>query len=325
MSKSQSKMKKMRKSLTCPVCSLSFNMGESMLNHHIDQCLSQSSRSSKQTTSFVEEDEDKDVPVYNIIRGPIKGLYFVEDFLTAEEEIMLVDSIDRDQSRPWKHSNFNGHCDGKSWGIKTEHANKMQGKSGFVRLNDTTKGEANIPTYMETIIARIHALRRSFQITLDSKIESNDDLLVLQDFRTFSINECNANSYEKSKCHFLRPHVDDRQLSGPLLANLSLVSDCFMRFNMEKTGRDDYIDVLLKRRTLQIVSGIARYDYEHSIPFECFLGNRRVSITFRQAGGKRTGVRGLPLGAGASSTPSITTFTTASTHSHAKKERNSAT
>ena len=52
------------------------------------------------------------------------------------------------------------------------------------------------------------------------------------------------------------------------------------------------IDVELPRRALQIVSGSARFNYEHSIPNSLLGEDRRISITFRQAGDRRKGVLG---------------------------------
>ncbi len=49
-------------------------------------------------------------------------------------------------------------------------------------------------------------------------------------------------------------HVDDRVLSGPLLANLSLLGHCSMRYNLENE-KDKYVDVDLPPGCLQIVAG----------------------------------------------------------------------
>jgi alkylated DNA repair dioxygenase AlkB len=41
--------------------------------------------------------------------------------------------------------------------------------------------------------------------------------------------------------------------------------------------------VLLRRRTLQVLTGKARYDYSHGICNEDLLSDRRVSITMRES------------------------------------------
>eukprot|EP01031_Cornospumella_fuschlensis_P038394 gene38394-46661_t len=53
----------------------------------------------------------------------------------------------------------------------------------------------------------------------------------------------------------------------------------------------DVQKVFLPRRALQIVSGDARWQYMHSICAEDILGERRVSVTYRQSGAKKEGVR----------------------------------
>ena len=44
------------------------------------------------------------------------------------------------------------------------------------------------------------------------------------------------------------------------------------------------VSVPLKRGSLQVVTGEARYQWKHSIPPENFAGPIRVSLTFRRQG-----------------------------------------
>ena len=71
-------------------------------------------------------------------------------------------------------------------------------------------------------------------------------------------NECNANRYNRSEGHFLGAHFDDRQLSGELLANLSLGCDCEMEYTQPERGGDPggaRVRVLLRRCSLQVSGG----------------------------------------------------------------------
>jgi hypothetical protein len=52
-------------------------------------------------------------------------------------------------------------------------------------------------------------------------------------------------------------------------------------------GFTDHASVLLPRRCLQLVAGPARWSYTHEIRREDVLDDRRVSITWRQTGGKK--------------------------------------
>jgi alkylated DNA repair protein alkB family protein 4 len=100
-------------------------------------------------------------------------------------------------------------------------------------------------------------------------------------------NEANAIDYHKKNGDYLKNHVDDRQLSKEPIANLSLAGDCFMTFRLERHTAPQHFPkerkVLLKRRTLQILTSNARYDYSHGIQNEYLLSDRRISITMRES------------------------------------------
>ena len=112
----------------------------------------------------------------------------------------------------------------------------------------------------------------------------------------FTPNEANANLYERDKKNHLSAHFDDRSLSGEILVNLSLRSSCVMTFENPKKGQGHAVRVPLAQRSLQVVSGKARYDYTHAIANQDLHGPVRISLTFRKAQltgpvGKRSGGR----------------------------------
>lgn len=213
--------------------------------------------------------------IYEVEEVP--GLWIIEDFLTEEEEIELVKKLDSDSSTPWKHSSFNGHCDSKVFGVRTQFG--LPNEPRLVRQNDISKGEYDIPYYLHPLMERLQHL-----------IHSRKDLPV--DTRNFVPNECNANSYLKIKGHYLKPHFDDRALSGPLLVNLSLLGRCRMTYTKPQTSVS--VSVHLPRRCIQLISGAARWDFMHSIKLEDVFDARRVSITWRHSGSKATGIQPLP-------------------------------
>lgn len=86
----------------------------------------------------------------------------------------------------------------------------------------------------------------------------------------------------------IMPHIDSIKFCGTKIAGISLLSDSVMRL-IHKEEKNKILDVLLKRRSLYIISGITRYCYTHEI-----LGNensmfgdkivkkqRRISIICR--------------------------------------------
>ena len=62
----------------------------------------------------------------------------------------------------------------------------------------------------------------------------------------------------------IKPHVDSVRFCGDLIAGVSLLTDAIMRF-IHTTDASRSCDVLLKRRSLYVMSGSCRYDYTHEI------------------------------------------------------------
>jgi alkylated DNA repair dioxygenase AlkB len=203
----------------------------------------------------------------------VPGLYIIEEFITKDEEKEIIKNLDNCPSGPWKFSSFNGKCMSRTYGFKTQFG--KPGEQRLIRRNDVNKGEPDIPHYLghHTILKRLYSLVRTYPNELQALDGTVKD-----------INECNANSYNAPD-HFLRPHFDDRFLSGPFLVNLSMGRSGYMTYS--KKEKD--IEILLPRRCLQIVTGPSRWDYMHEIKEGAFLddGSRRVSVTWRCAGSKK--------------------------------------
>ena len=107
----------------------------------------------------------------------------------------------------------------------------------------------------------------------------------------------------------LNAHVDSVRFSGNLVAGLSLLSDAIMRLkpSTDSTSIDksdekgenmashtpmesnEYVDLLLPRRSLYVLSGMSRYGYSHELlPSGSLFQNittihrdRRLSVIFR--------------------------------------------
>jgi alkylated DNA repair dioxygenase AlkB len=186
---------------------------------------------------------------------PLPGLFLFPNFITEEEEAHILAHLDVDNSEnPWKLGDFNGPHLGKRWGV---HCN----------LRDRRVGAAEhaLPTFVTKLLLprlhRIHAMKGMVP------------------------NEANAIDYRSKQGHYLTHHVDDRKLSREPIANLSLAGECRMVFrNMKGLTKDeDGLPVLLERRTLQVLTGKARYEYAHGIDNSDLLSDRRVSITMRES------------------------------------------
>ena len=189
---------------------------------------------------------------------PISGLHLYREFISEEEERQIISELDGtgnpDAFLPWQFSRFNGRHRGKRWGV---HCN----------LRDRRVGPAEnpMPPFFFDII--LPKLKRVAAMT------------------NCTPNEANAIDYHRIKGDYLEDHVDDRQLSKEPIANLSIGGDCYMTFinQKKKLGSNEPSRVLLPRRTLQVLTGNARYDYSHGIRNQDLLDDRRVSVTMRES------------------------------------------
>lgn len=180
------------------------------------------------------------------------GHHVFMNFITEQEEEDLLRWIDT-CAPPWKTLRINGRHHGKKWGH-------------FVNLRDrkVTLGDGPLPDPLLHLVKR---MRQSIPF-----------------LEMFLATDANAIEYIPNQGHELLPHVDDRQLTKDTLVNLSLAGDCIMTFQREGTSSVELRrEVLLPRRSLQVLQKDARYTYTHAIKNEHLLSSRRVSVTFRDS------------------------------------------
>lgn len=95
-----------------------------------------------------------------------------------------------------------------------------------------------------------------------------------------------VNEYEPG--HGIAPHTD-RDCFGPVLAGISLGSDCCMDIYPDAKIKKSAFPIVLERRSLLVLGGIARKEWLHGIrPNKSDTQNghkvpreRRISLTFR--------------------------------------------
>ena len=229
---------------TCPICQISFPRHR--LESHASNCDGEKAKS----PASLSKTKDKKIPCSE---EPLPGLFIYENFITLEEEEMIINYLDCLDVVKWKASRFNGKKLGKRWGV---HCN--------LRDRRVDAPEWSLPD----VITRI----------LFPKLK-------MLGF-SFSPNEANSIDYRRSQGHWLQAHVDDRQLSKEPIANLSLAGDCYMTFRNQSKHRNLAVSekkILLKRRCLQVLTGNARYDFSHGIDHKDLLSERRISVTMRES------------------------------------------
>lgn len=90
--------------------------------------------------------------------------------------------------------------------------------------------------------------------------------------KTAKFDQCIVNEYTKGQK--IAPHIDSKHF-GPVIVSISLNQEAYMTF----TRGNQKIDMLLPRRSILILTGEARYEWQHSL--RNGSDNRRISLTFR--------------------------------------------
>lgn len=185
---------------------------------------------------------------------PVPGLFIYYDFITEEEEDVIMKVLDNEFEVKWKPERHTGSHREKRFGVDHDLWNR-----------DVRGPKHALPAFVHTIL--IPKLKR------------------VASMKGCIPNEINSIDYRKAGGNSLEAHVDDRAKHKEPIANLSLFGDCLMTYRNQSPSRHPAITekkVLLKRRCLQVLTGSARYDFSHGISNEDLLSDRRVSLTMRE-------------------------------------------
>lgn len=179
------------------------------------------------------------------------GLKIYYDFLTREEEVVLIAKLDA--SKRLKPSSRSGVCYSCNFGCTIDYAAKRT----RAPPHEETDG---IPEWLRFVIARFNTK---------------------PSLSCWFPNQCNANDYRPGEGHYLKPHYDDRVWGGEIIVNINCLGDAVMEFNVPNTQISKR--VMLPRLSASVMAKDARWGYTHEIKNEDFLGcDRRVSFNFRQ-------------------------------------------
>lgn len=230
-----------RSAVTCPGCDASLPSLDKLDFHLSFACLSRHSKK--------ERLEELEVVVAKPRLPP--GLVVIENFITPQEEALLLASL---QEGRWKPTTRNGKATHKQWGTVLDYLNGRP----RVRHHNPVLGEEPMPEFLNVIIDRF---------------KQHDSTSA-----SWNPNNCNAQHYVASKGDHLTAHYDDRKLSGEIVCNISLLSDCVMTFRRADTS----FRVALPRLSASVMTRSSRYDYTHEIAHQDLLGEERISLNFRQ-------------------------------------------
>ncbi|CAH8516633.1 unnamed protein product [Heterobilharzia americana] len=202
------------------------------------------------------------------------GVEVIHNFIDEAEEAMLIDSID---GQRWFLS--------QSGRKKQDYGPKVNFKRQKVHIGNFT----GLPAYCKFLITRYN--NRLKQSTFQSEF--------------LPVELCNL-EYESIRGACIAPHYDDSWLWGDRLVTVNLCGSTCLTFTLptngfigeindeikrihssvpENTLTDAFcVRVPLHRRSLIVVSGPARYLWQHEIR-RSDIPTRRVAMTFRELSG----------------------------------------
>uniref|UniRef100_A0A8C6S6Q8 AlkB homolog 4, lysine demthylase n=1 Tax=Neogobius melanostomus TaxID=47308 RepID=A0A8C6S6Q8_9GOBI len=173
----------------------------------------------------------------------LPGVFLQRDFISEQEELELVELMDRDVWTP-----------SQSGRRKQDFGPKVNFKKRRVRVG----GFSGLPAASRRLVERMHRE------------------LGLKDFQP--VEQCNLD-YSPDRGAHIDPHLDDSWLWGERLVTVNLLSDTTLTLTL--LGQGLQVAVPLPRRSLLVLSGPARHTWKHGIQ-RAHIGQRRVCSTFRE-------------------------------------------
>ncbi|KAI8801150.1 hypothetical protein BJ742DRAFT_40435 [Cladochytrium replicatum] len=185
------------------------------------------------------------------------GLAVLEGYITEEEEKRLIEEID---ACPW---GGNGAPPNPELLRRTQH----YGYLFSYRFRKTVENLGPLPHMFSPVLSRLVS---------DGHFPTHQPP-----------NSVIVNEYLQGQG--IKAHKDSSEQFGEVVTSLSLLSACVISFfSMEREDEEPH-RVLLPRRSLLVMSGVARHKYKHEISKELvefvdgvdIVRGRRVSLTFR--------------------------------------------
>ena len=193
----------------------------------------------------------------------VKGISLIENFVTADEENILFEEINKDM---WKPS--------QSGRRKQDFGPKANFKRKKLKLGNFT----GLPWYCKFVVDRMN------------------DLDLLRNFSPVEL--CNL-EYTQERGSSIDPHIDDTWLWGDQLVTVNLLSRTLLTLTNAHSGTllahnslsiDNINDIQsttgveiqipLSARSLLILDDEARYNWQHCIKPNHIVG-KRLAMTFR--------------------------------------------
>ena len=180
------------------------------------------------------------------------GLRVIEDFVSEPEAHALLREI---EAQPFVHSQS---------GKRKQHFGP---KMNFRKQRMNASGFTGIPAWARRIEERLREHAHALALADALARYQTTDVFVLR--------------YRPEDRSNLDLHTDDLFAYGEVILDLSLESDCVLTFHQPATGA--CVRAPLPARSLAVLFGPARFDWEHGILADD-VSHQRTSITLRTLG-----------------------------------------
>ncbi|ELR19408.1 methyltransferase domain containing protein [Acanthamoeba castellanii str. Neff] len=198
----------------------------------------------------------------------VEGLYVFYDFIDETEEQRLLAAV---KDKSW---NTLPRRRVQHWGYEFDYK---------TRNIDITKPLGGLPDFVSEVVKRMN----------DAAVVEEEDEATgtkVQRRRWPESDQLTVNEYEEGVG--IGAHIDTHSAFHDGIISLSLGSSCVMTLSLPDSSQ--HKSVFLPRRSLLVMTGAARYQWRHAIPFrryDCVHGQlikregKRVSFTFRRVRG----------------------------------------
>ncbi|XP_051258265.1 alpha-ketoglutarate-dependent dioxygenase alkB homolog 4 [Dicentrarchus labrax] len=193
----------------------------------------------------------KDAAAASFPSFPFPGVFLRDDFVSEEEEEMLISAMDQDV---WNES--------QSGRRKQDFGPKVNFKKRKVRVG----GFSGLPALSRELVLR---MQREPSLSGFQPVE-----------------QCNLD-YHPQRGSAIDPHLDDSWLWGERLVTVNMLSSTTLTMSLEQglpelgLAEEVHVAVRLPRRSLVVLYGEARHRWKHAIRRED-VQERRVCSTYRE-------------------------------------------
>jgi alkylated DNA repair protein alkB family protein 4 len=197
-------------------------------------------------------------------RAPeFEGLCILRDFLSEEEALALLGTIEQQDFSPAQSGKLKQHYGARvNFNKRRINAKKFEG----------------LPAYGHAIEAR---LKTAFS-SIDSSLPA-DRLRRNEALADFEATDLFVLRYEVEEASNLDFHIDDTFAYGEGIFDVSLESDSVLTFIRRNAADEEPVECVraaLPARSAAFLYGTARYEWEHAIlPYD--IEARRTSLTLR--------------------------------------------